>query len=252
MIVKTSTVKDYKAKYKDYLQEGKCGQKGLYHPDYGDDCLEQLPTPGDQACMHEAEYVQRWHYSPDYGHDAPRGCSNRLDGYTLRGMSKVPANPIEEAQIIKDYKAKYKDYSPLMVRHMPDQINPGRLRRICRPPDPSVEGQGARHNPIPTLQPTFFTRQAARKAGGRRFRGGTRPRRRHEQRHRPVPHRERPHADPHRDAVLSPPREVRPWVFSTPIQRPAASSTEGVSATGARRFFSATGLGRPPDRGGGH
>ena len=72
------------------------------------------PHPGGQECVQEAEYVQRWHYSPDYGHDARRGCGNRLDGFTPRGMSKVPANPIEETQIIKDYKAKYKDYHPLM------------------------------------------------------------------------------------------------------------------------------------------
>ena len=202
-------------------------------------------------------------------------------------MSKVPANLIEEAKTIKDYKAKYKDPYRMNGAGHADRTAPGTIKLkhsvlhvywfqagpahgtippprahyqndsgyrlqsqpiffrvgcICAAPGPHADCQGERPSPKAGFQINALTQKVARKAAGRRLRGRRTPHR------RPL---QRPHTTPHRAAVNASLREVWPF-FPTPIQRPAASSTEGPSVTGARRFYTATGAGRPPERGGGH
>ena len=105
-----TTVKDYKAKYKDYMQHDKYVKKELYHLDPGGDLLEQLPIPSGPCHMQDFERGQGRLYHPEYGGSVSHARDHHLNGSTLKDTNTIPPAATVETKNTKDYKGKYKDY----------------------------------------------------------------------------------------------------------------------------------------------
>ena len=198
-----------------------CGRMGKW---LSEDCSNEETNEGHEVTR--------------YGHaDACHRCG-RFTLHTSRAAqaTKIWATPCKPAARFLTYSDTHElELHERTWRCKWCQLSGAKLKEGCR---------GGR----PTLKPVFVfsvpSKKKLRKNGSRRLWGRRKPTRTKRGRGDTVPNRAEPlHRDEERWGSIPAPIRTR---------RPAASSTEGPSAAGARRFFTASDPGRPPDRGGEH